>query len=304
MADLLESEVGGLKLINPTILAAGILGMTCATLQRVAKAGAGAVITKSLGLNPRKGYQNPTVVQVEGGVINSMGLPNPGIPYFIQELNLADEFSVPVIASIYAFSPEEFASSAKQFQQTAVDGLELNLSCPHTEKTGAEIGQQPESVWKAVKSAKKHFDRPVFVKLTPNVTHITELAIAAEKAGADGVSAINTVKAMAIDVQTGKPILGNVFGGLSGPAVKSIAIRCVYEIFDKVKIPILGCGGITTWQDAVEFIEAGASAVQIGTAVSSKGLGVFSDVANGIMTFMKKRGFRSVKEIVGLSHTN
>jgi len=302
--NVLESEVGGLKLINPTILAAGILGMTCATLRRAVKSGAGAVITKSLGLKPRRGYQNPTVVQVEGGLINSMGLPNPGIDYFIQELHKADEFSVPIIASIYAFSPEEFAFSAKQFQQTAVDGLELNLSCPHAEKTGSEIGQNPESVFKAVKSAKTNFDRPVFVKLTPNVTKITELAIAAEKAGADGVSAINTIKAMAIDIQTGRPILGNIFGGLSGPALKPIAIRCVYEIYKEVKIPILGCGGITTWQDAVEFIEAGASAVQIGTAVSSKGLGIFSDVADGIMTFMKKRGFRSVREIVGLSHSN
>jgi len=153
-----------------------------------------------------------------------------------------------------------------------------------------------------VKEVRNSVEKPVFVKLTPNVTRITELAQAAEKGGADAVTAINTVKAMVIDVETAKPILGNKVGGLSGPAIKPIAVRCVYEIYDAVKIPIIGCGGIATWQDAVEFMQAGASAIQIGTAIATKRLDVFKQVTNGVEAFSKRKKIGSVKEIVGLSH--
>ncbi|MCW3984965.1 MAG: dihydroorotate dehydrogenase [Candidatus Bathyarchaeota archaeon] len=304
MVNPLTVEIAGLKLANPTMLAAGILGMSGLTLKRVAEAGAGAVVTKSLGLKSRSGYTNPTVVQVEGGLINAMGLPNPGIEHFAQELQQTKKIRVPIIVSIYAFSLQEFAVIAKKALKMAVDALELNISCPHAEGTGAEIGQDPKLVEEVVKEVKRGVDKPVFVKLTPNVANIAKIAKAAEKGGADAITAINTVKAMVIDVETAKPILGNKFGGLSGPAIKPIAVRCVYEIYDAVKIPIIGCGGISTWQDAVEFMEAGASAVQTGTAIATKGLNVFKQVTNGIEAFLEKKGFGSVKEIVGLSHQN
>ena len=302
MTSRLAVEIAGLKLTNPTMLAAGILGMSDLTLKRVAKAGAGAVVTKSLGLKPRCGYPNPTVVQVKGGLVNAMGLPNLGIEHFTQEMQQTKEFEVPMIVSIYAYSPQEFAMIAKKASETGADGLELNVSCPHACGTGAEIGQDPKLVEEVVKATKKSVEKPVFVKLTPNVADIAKVAKAAEKAGADAITAINTVRAMVIDIETAKPILGNKVGGLSGPAIKPIAVRCVYEICDAVKIPVIGCGGIDTWQDTVEFMQAGASAVQIGTAIATKGLNVFKQVTDGIEAFLEKKGYGSVKEIVNLSH--
>jgi len=302
MTGLLDVEIAGLKLANPTMLAAGILGMSGLTLKRVADVGAGAIVTKSLGLKPRSGYTNPTVAHVEGGLVNAMGLPNPGIEYFTQKMQETRGIEVPLIFSIYAFSPQEFAVTAKKAVGTHLDGLELNVSCPHAQRTGSEIGQDPKLVEEIVKATKRSVDKPIFVKLTPNVANIAELAKAAEKAGADAITAINTVKAMAIEIETAKPILGNKMGGLSGPAIKPIAVRCVYEIYDAVKIPVIGCGGITTWRDAVEFMQAGASAIQIGTAIATKGLSVFRQVIYGVEAFLRKKRFGSVKEIVGLSH--
>ncbi len=295
-------DIAGLRLANPTMLAAGILGTSSSTLKRVAEAGAGALVTKSLGLRPRVGYRNPTVAQVECGLVNAMGLPNPGIEYFKKEMRGITGIGIPIIVSIYAFTPREFASTAEIAVEAGADGLELNVSCPHAEKTGACIGQDPELVEEVVKTTKESVKTPVFVKLTPNVANIAEIAEVVEKAGADAVTAANTVRAMVIDIETATPILGNNIGGLSGPAIKPIAIRCVYEIYGAVKIPIIGCGGIDSWQDAVEFMQAGASAVQIGTAVAVKGLSVFKQVTEGIETFLERKGFGSVREIVGLSN--
>jgi len=302
MSSRLAVEIAGLKLANPTMLAAGILGMSGLSLKSVIDAGAGAVVTKSLGLKPREGYPNPTVVQVDCGLLNAMGLPNPSIRYFAEEISEAKETGVPIIVSLYGFSSEEFVNVAKDAVEAGADALELNVSCPHVEKTGAEIGQSPELVAEVVKSVKNNVDKPVFVKLTPNIASIAEVAKAAAEAGADAITAINTVRAMAINVETGRPILSNKIGGLSGPAIKPIAVRCVYEIYREVKVPVIGCGGITTWRDAVEFMLAGASTVQIGTAVAFKGLNVFRSVTRGIDNYLKEKGFRSVKEIVGLAH--
>jgi len=302
MPSRLAVEIAGLKLANPTILAAGILGMSGLSLRSVVDAGAGAVVTKSLGPKPREGYPNPTLVQVECGLLNAVGLPNPGIRHFAEEMSEAKETGAPVIVSLYGFSSEEFVDVARVAVETGADALELNVSCPHVEKTGAEIGQNPELVTKVVESVKNNVDKPVFVKLTPNITSIAEVAKAAAEAGAEAITAINTVRAMAINVETCRPILSNKIGGLSGPAIRPIAVRCVYEIYREVKVPIIGCGGIATWRDAVEFMLAGASAVQIGTAVAFQGLGVFRSVTRGIDTYLREKGFRSVKEIVGLAH--
>jgi len=305
MSSRLAIEIAGLKLANPTMLAAGILGMTGSSLRSIVEAGAGAVVTKSVGLKTRKGYPNPTVIQVNCGLLNAMGLPNPGIYNFREEIMEVKETGVPIvpiIVSIYGFSSEEFVKVAKGAVEAGADALELNVSCPHVEETGAEIGQNSRLVAEIVEKVKSRVDKPVFVKLTPNVANIVEVAKAAVEAGADAITAINTVKAMAIEIETTRPFLANKIGGLSGPAIKPIAVRCVYEVYCEVNVPVIGCGGITTWRDAVEFILAGASAVQIGTAIAFKGPGVFKSVTRGIDTYIRKKGFGSVKEIVGLSH--
>lgn len=302
MSGRLVTEIAGLKLANPTMLAAGILGLTGSSLRSVVEAGAGAVVTKSVGLKPREGYPNPTVVEVECGLLNAVGLPNPGIHNFGEEIREVKETGVPIIVSVYGYSSEEFAEVAKIAIEAGADALELNVSCPHIEETGAEIGSNPELVAEVVGEVKKKVDKPVFVKLTPNVANIAEIARAAVEAGADAITAINTVRAMAIEIETTRPLLANRIGGLSGPAIKPIAVRCVYEIYREVDVPVIGCGGITTWRDAVEFMLAGASAVQIGTAIAFKGLGVFKSVTRGINAYVRKRGFGSVREIVGLSH--
>jgi len=295
-------DLAGLRLANPTMLASGILGLSAESLGNIVMAGAGAIVTKSVGLKPRNGYANPTVVQTSCGLINAMGLPNPGITEFVKEIREAKSFGVPVIVSVYGFSVEEYATVAKKAVDAGADAVELNVSCPHVKETGSEIGQNPKILTEVVRKVKASVEKPVFVKLSPNVTNIAEIAEAATKAGANALTAINTVKAMAIDTETTVPILSNKIGGLSGPAIKPIAISCVYEIYERVEVPIIGCGGITDWRDAVEFVLAGATAVQIGTAIALKGPNVFKKVTCGIDAYLKRKGFKSVNEIVGLSH--
>ena len=304
MVNRLAVDIAGLKLRNPTMLAAGILGMSGASMLEVIRNGVGAVVTKSLGLKPRKGYANPAIVQLDCGIINAMGLPNPSIKWFAEEIQEIKQLKldVPIIASVYGFSVEDFAKVAQKAEKIGADAVELNVSCPHVEGTGCEIGQNPKLVAEVVKKVKAMAKKPVILKLTPNVDDIVAIAEAGVKAGADAVTAINTVRAMKIDIETAQPVLANKFGGLSGPAIKPIAVRCVYEIYEQVKIPIIGCGGVTTWEDAVEFLLAGASAVQIGSAIAWKDLGVFKSVTRGIDRYVRRKGFRSVKEIVGLSH--
>ncbi len=302
MENRIATDIAGLKLANPTMLAAGILGYTGLSMKRVIEAGAGAVVTKTMGQEPRAGYLNPTVVQTDCGLLNAMGLPNPGISHFKEEMKQLKTIQAPTILSIFGSSPEEFVKVAETAAQLGADAIELNVSCPHVEKAGAEIGCDSLLLTEIVKAVKNSVNVPVIVKLTPNVANIGEIAEAAEEAGADAITAINTVKAMAIDTETGRLILANRFGGLSGPAIKPIAVRCVYDVYRSVDVPVIGCGGISSWQDAVEFMLAGASAVQIGTAVAFKGVDIFGSVANGIDAYLKRKGFKNVKDIVGLAH--
>jgi dihydroorotate dehydrogenase (NAD+) catalytic subunit len=302
--NLLSTNLAGLKLVNPTALASGILGYSGDSLQRVAEAGAGAVFTKSVGIEPRPGYPNPTVVQAEAGLINAIGLPNPGIADFAEEITYAKTVvKVPLIVSVFGYTAEEYATIAEKAAKAGADAVELNVSCPHVKDTGHEIGQHPKTLAEVVEKAKASVRKPVIVKLSPNVTDIAEIAKTAVNSGADALTAVNTVKAMAIDVEAQMPVLSNVTGGLSGPAIKPIALRCVYEIFEAdLKVPIFGCGGVTTWRDAVEFLLAGASAVQIGTGVALEEPSLFRDINKGIQAYLKRKGYGSVKEIVGLSH--
>jgi dihydroorotate dehydrogenase (NAD+) catalytic subunit len=301
--DPLCIDLAGLHLDNPTMLASGILGYTAETMQTIEKNGAGAIVSKSIGVLPRKGYVNPTVVQVNGGLVNALGLPNPGIEEFVSEIRHAKQvLTVPFVVSMYGYSAEEYAEVAEKAASAGADAVELNVSCPHVKETGSEIGQNPQILTSVVRKVKGAVKVPVFVKLSPNVTDIVEIGKAAAKAGADALTATNTVRAIAIDVETKMPILSNTGGGLSGPAVKPIAVRCVYDLYEAVEVPIVGCGGVTNWQDAIEYILAGATAVQVGTAIATEGPSVFGAISHGISSYLKRKGYKKVEDIVGLSH--
>ncbi|AHL23160.1 dihydroorotate dehydrogenase [Thermococcus nautili] len=295
----LEVELFGIRFENPLILASGINDKVPEQWIRAHEEGAGGVVTKSIGIEPRKGYDNPTIVELPYGLINAMGLPNPGWKGFLEMVE-GYTFDFPLIVSIFGGTPEEFAFLAEKLSDVA-DAFELNLSCPHAKGYGMEIGQNPENVYEVVKAVKDATDKPVIAKLTPNIDDITKLGLAAEKAGADAVSAINTLKAIAIDIYARKPILSNRVGGYSGPGVKPVALRAVYDLAKALEVPVIGIGGITTWQDAVEFLLAGASALQIGTAVSLRGWKVFREINEGIEAYLESEGFSSVEEIVGLA---
>jgi dihydroorotate dehydrogenase (NAD+) catalytic subunit len=289
-----------LKLRNPTMLASGIMGISGKLLLRVANEGAGAVVTKSIGPEPRSGYENPCLAEVfKNSYLNAMGLPNPGVKSFAKELKIAKGGGIPVIASVFGGTPSEFAYVASEMEKAGADAVELNVSCPHAEV--ATIGQSCELVSETVKEVKKAVRIPVLVKLNPNVTDIVEIAKGAEKAGADGITAINTVRAMAIDINACKPVLSNRIGGLSGEALRPIAVRCVYEIYQNVKIPIVAAGGVFHWSHAVEHILAGATAVQIGTGIVN-GLQIFQEISTGIKKYLEEKGYQDIREIVGIAH--
>lgn len=295
-------NITGLRLKNPAILAAGIMGTTGASLIRVAHEGAGAVVTKSIGPQPKDGHSNPSMVKLDQGYLNAMGLPNPSYEAFLPELEKAkDKAGVPVIASIFGGNADEFRKVAEGLIHGKPDAFELNVSCPHAMGYGASVGTDPAMV-KAVTSAVCEIaDVPVWVKLTPNVTDIVTIGKAAQEGGADAVVAINTVRGMAIDIHSGYPVLGNRFGGLSGDAVRPVAIKCVYDLYANLEIPIIGVGGISTWQHAVEMIMAGASAIQIGSGIY-EGLNVFSDISQGISRFLDEHGYAKTEDITGIAH--
>ncbi len=292
--------IGSIKLERPTILASGILGISLDVFNRIYQAGAGAVVTKSLSKEPWEGYPNPTIFSVKGdGWLNAVGLSNPGAPNFAKMIEPNKD--VPIIVSLVGSIEDDFEFMIKQFENTKVLAYELNLSCPHVAKVGLEVGDDPELVKKIVKTVKSSTDVPVIAKVGLGTTNYLDTVDAACKAGIDAITAINTLRAMAIDVETKRPILSNKIGGLSGTPIKPIAVRCVYEISLQHEIPIIGCGGISTWDDAIEFILAGASAVQIGSAVGDNWIQVFDEINKGISQYMEKNGFSKIEEMVGLA---
>ncbi|RLI03396.1 dihydroorotate dehydrogenase [Candidatus Bathyarchaeota archaeon] len=298
----LAVEISGLKLRNPLMNAAGVLGMTPDILKRVYDSGAGAVISKSIGPEPRRGHPNPTLVRVECGALNAMGLPNPGVEYFVEEIQEIKKMGVPIIASFFGGSTQEFADVAYKLSRAGADALELNASCPNVAEELGMLAADAANVEKVTAAVRDETKLPLFVKLSPNVTNIKSIAVAAEWGGADAITAVNTSKGIAIDINLRRPILANVTGGLSGPAVKPVSLRCVWEVAQAVKIPVIGCGGITTGRDAIEYILAGASALEVGTAVMTHGLDVYKEIADGITCYMENNGFTSISEMVGLAH--
>ena len=301
MVDL-RTEIAGVKLRNPTMLASGFLDETGGSMARVYRAGAGAVVTKSVGPEPREGYPNPTIVELDAGLLNAVGLPNPGIVEYEHEVKRALAADAVVIGSVYGKDADEYASVAAKMATYGVKAIELNLSCPHAEGLGTEIAQHEDAVREFTRAVKDAVSLPVFPKLSPNVQDIATFAMAAEEGGADGIVAINTMKAMAIMRELKMPSLANRFGGLSGPAIRPIGVRAVYDICEKVHIPVVGVGGIGSGRDALEYIMAGASAVQVGTAIISKGLGVFDEIAKEMASLLEDAGFGSVPEAIGVAH--
>ena len=294
---MLPLTLTGLKLKNPFMLAAGIMGTTGGSLKRVAESGAGAVVTKSIGAEPKAGHSNPTMVEVDCGYLNAMGLPNPSYRNFQDEIEKAKEGGVPVIASIFGGEPDEFREVAKAL---CPDAFELNVSCPHAHGYGTEVGTDPVLVEEITRAVKSTVEVPVWVKLTPNVTDITRIGVAAQQGGADAVVAINTVRGMAIDIESGYPILGNKFCGLSGRAIKPAAIKCVYDLFKTLDIPVIGVGGISSFRDVIEFVMAGARAVEIGSAVGNN-VNIFDDVSSCMEAFLEEKEW-TLNDIYGMAH--
>ncbi|NIA10180.1 MAG: dihydroorotate dehydrogenase [Nitrospiraceae bacterium] len=288
----LETSVGALKMKNPLMLASGILDMTKESMERFGEAG--AVVTKSVGIERREGYGNPSAVELEHGLLNAMGLPNPGVDYYAKEL---DGINVEnVIGSIFGKDKDEFSEVAGKIAGK-VKAIEMNMSCPHAGSYGA--GFPTDEIRGAVRVVKENVDVPVFVKLGSE--NIMERAAEAEAGGADAIVAINTVRAMAIDVEVGMPVLANRVGGYSGPAIKPIGVRCVYELAEKVDVPIIGVGGINGANDVLEYMMAGASAVQIGSGVYYRGEKIFGEICNELREWLKTHGYERIKDVVGIA---
>ena len=294
----------GIEMKNPVTVASGTFGYGREYSEFYDLGKLGAVITKGTSLKPRPGNKPTRVYETTGGMINSIGLQNPGVEYFASyDLPFLRKFDTKVIVNACGSSVEEYVELCKILNTLDIDGVELNLSCPNVKAGCLAFGTTYDGVKGITSAVRKVLDKPLIVKLTPNVTDITQTAKGAEDAGADAVSLINTLLAMKIDINTKKPVLANNTGGLSGPAIKPVAVRMVYQVSKAVKIPIMGLGGIVNGEDAIEFMLAGASTVSIGcgnfinpyTAV---------ETINGIEAYMKKYNIENIKDIIGKVEMN
>jgi dihydroorotate dehydrogenase (NAD+) catalytic subunit len=290
-----------MELRNPTMLASGFLGISQAIFNRLYNADVGAIVSKSISSKPIEGYRNPTVVCLEGGsYLNAVGLANPGADVFSREI--ASNPYVPIIVSLVGSSHDDFPPMINKFDDLNILGYEINLSCPHVAKMGMEVGDDPDMVTKVVKTVKSHTLKPVVVKVGLGNVDLLDIARAANDAGANAITAINTIRAMTINIESGIPVLSNKIGGLSGKSVKPVAIRCVYEISKNVALPVIGCGGIFSWEDAVEFMLAGASAIQLGSVIGYEGFGAFQRICLGLKRYLDRKGMKNLTELVGLAH--
>jgi len=290
----------GLLLTNPVMTAAGTFGYGTEYSQIFDIQKLGAIVCKGTTLEPREGNPQPRLAETASGLLNSIGLQNIGVKALIKEkAPLWASWRVPVIVNIAGETVDDYVKLANGLDGVAgVSGIEVNISCPNIKAGGAEFGANPEPAARVTAAVKSATSLPILVKLTPNTSDIVKVAIAVTEAGADAISLINTLKGMYIDITTRQPLLGRKTGGLSGPAIKPIALAMVYEVAGAVEVPVIGCGGIVTGSDAIEFIMAGASAVQVGTATFANPRAPL-DVLEGIEQFMKKEGVKDIAEIVG-----
>ncbi len=298
-------DICGCHLSNPTVLASGILGLSHDVLARVARSGAGAVTTKSCSLKPRSGYPNPTILDWGPGLINAVGLSNPGVEVMVEEIQAAKRqlapLGVPVIASIFADTIYDFGTVARFISEAEPDILEVNVSCPNLDDRYQQMfAADPYVSAQVTRRVKRYTDAPVLVKLSPNVTDITKIARAVVEAGADGITAINSVgPGLILDVETRRPVLAHGTGGLSGPGIRPIAVRCVHDICKAVDVPVVATGGVTSGRDVVEMLLVGASAVSIGSAIRYRGMGVFQEVCDELKDYMNQRGHNCLQSLRG-----
>lgn len=293
-------KIGPLELKNPVMTASGTFGYGLEFEPFVDLSRLGAVVVKGLSLEPRPGNPPPRIVETAGGMLNAIGLQNIGIRAFIQEkMPLLRQLGVTVIANIFGETIDEYRRVAAMLDTVAgIAGIEVNISCPNVKKGGIAFGADPDMAANVTRQVRRETKLPLIIKLTPNVTDITEIAFAAEAAGADAISLINTVTGMSVDIETRRPRLANVTGGLSGPAIKPIAMRMVWQTAQALKIPIIGAGGIRTAADAIEFLITGASAVEIGTA-NFINPSVTIDVLEGIQEYMARHQIKHMKDLIG-----
>ena len=297
----LSVQLDKIHLRNPTMLASGILGISQSIFERLYDENIGAVVTKSISVNPMKGYPNPTIIPLGGGsYLNAVGLSNPGVAAFSKELS--ENRNIPIMISLVGSSEKEFSKMVKVFDSLKIIGYEINLSCPHVSKMGMEVGDDPEAVNKIVRAVRMNTIKPISVKVGVGSIDVVELARVAIEAGANIITAINTLRAMSIDIETMMPVLSNLIGGLSGNAIKPIGIRCVYEISKKLQVPVIGCGGVSSWQDVIEYMIAGASAVQIGSILGSSGPKIFTHITKDLKKYVEKKGLRNISELIGIAH--
>ncbi|MDP2853271.1 MAG: dihydroorotate dehydrogenase [Smithellaceae bacterium] len=297
-------EIGGLKLKNPVMTASGTFGYGEEYADYVDLNQLGAIVVKGLSLKPRLGNPPPRIMETAGGMLNAVGLQNVGVDVFIKEkLPFLRQYDVAVIANIYGESTLEYSQVAKKLSQAeGVHALEVNVSCPNVKKGGLSFGSDPKAAAEVTRRVKAETHLPVIVKLTPNVTDIAAIAQSVEEAGADAVSLINTLTGMSIDLKTRTPHLKNITGGLSGPAIKPVALRMVWQVAQKVAIPVIGIGGILTAEDALEFMIAGAKAVQIGTANFINPRATI-EIIDGIRHYLQNNKIKNINDIVGTLRT-
>ncbi len=302
----LAVQVAGVDFPNPTVVASGILGVTASSASFAVAHGAGGITLKSCGIEPRTGHRGPTILPVPGGLLNAVGLSNPGAAAVVEEIRaFKEQPTVPIIASIFGRTEEEFSEVAAVICEAQPDLLEINVSCPNVaSEFGVRFGLDHDSTARITRAVKRTIGNvPLLVKLSPQAHSIATLARRCQDAGADGITAINSVgPGMAIDVHTRKPVLSNRVGGLSGRAILPVAVRCVHDITHAVDIPIIGTGGIATAEDALQMILAGATAVAIGTGVHSEGIEVFSRITRGISAYLEANGCNGLSEIRGAVH--
>ena len=297
----LAVDIAGLKMKTPVTTASGTFGFGLEFQDFLDLEKVGAVTVKGTTLEPRAGNKGQRAVETPSGMLNCVGLENPGSYYFIEHtLPELKKIDVPVIVNIAGSTPEEYGELAKKLDIEGVHAIEINISCPNVKHGGIAFGTCPESAAEVVRAVKANTGKPVITKLSPNVTDIVEMALAAQEAGTDALSLINTLIGMKIDIDRRKPVLGNVMGGLSGPAVRPVAVRMVYQVAQKVNVPIIGMGGIMNAEDAIEFFLAGASAVAVGTANFCDPR-LAETICQGMLSYLDRHEFKNIQEIIGLA---